>query len=226
MNLRDRIVDALFPKRCVFCGTVVPQGASACPVCLEKAPCVEEPICPACGRGKAFCTCHHRTYAFTGCAAAFYYEGVVKTGIARLKFHGHQSAAHGFAALALSAARRVTAATPVDLVTAVPLSRRGMRERGYNQSALFGHALANLLALPYAETLEKPFHTKPQHTCGGVERWGNVFGAFTVRGDVCGKQVLLADDILTTGATLHECARMLLLAGAADVRCVTIACVR
>lgn len=226
MSLWEHLFDALFPARCVFCGTVIPPHTFACPACAAKAHRVEEPTCIHCGRGKAFCTCHHRAYAFSACAVPYYYEDIVKTGIARFKFYGHQNAADGFAALAFPAVQRMTASTPVDLVTAVPLSRRGLRERGYNQSARFGRALAKLLTLPYAETLQKPFDTKPQHTCGGTERWGNVFGAFTVSTDVRGKRLLLADDILTTGATLHECARMLQLAGAEKVYGAAIACVR
>lgn len=226
MSLREHLLGALFPARCVFCGAVIPQHTFACPACTAKAPCVKEPVCTHCGRGKAFCTCRHHTYAFSACAVPYYYEDVVKTGIARFKFYGHQNAANGFAALAFPAVQRMTANTPVDFVTAVPLSRRGLRERGYNQSARFGRALAERLVLPYAETLQKPFDTKPQHTCGGTERWGNVFGAFTVSADVRGKRLLLADDILTTGATLHECARALLLAGADEVCCAAIACVR
>ncbi|ADU26337.1 ComF family protein [Ethanoligenens harbinense] len=225
MSLLERVAGVLFPARCVFCGAVVPQGTFACPACAGKAPRVEEPVCSGCGRGKAFCACR-RSFAFSACAAAYYYEDAVKRGIARLKFHGHPGVAAGFAALALPAARRVTADAAVDLVTAVPLSRKGLRARGYNQSTLFARALAGHLTLPYAETLQKPFDTKPQHTCGGTERWGNVFGAFAVCTDVQGKRILLADDILTTGATLHECARILMLAGAADVRCIAVACVR
>lgn len=227
MRLQERAAQVFFPPRCVFCGAVVAHGTCVCPACLAKAPRVEEPTCPTCGRGMAFCCCHKKKYAFSACAAPFYYEGAVRQGIANLKFHGRQSEARGFASLAFPAAQRVVRLEPpADLVTAVPVSRRGMRERGYNQSALFGRTLAGLLDLPYAELLAKPFDIKPQHTCGGTERWGNVFGAFSVRGDICGRHLLLADDVMTTGATLNECARVLLLAGAADVRCVVIACVR
>lgn len=226
MKIRERLWDVLFPTRCVFCGTVIPQGSAACPSCAKKAPRVEEPICLHCGRGKDFCSCHGRIYAFSACAAAYYYEGVVKTGIARYKFRGHQSAAAGFAALALPAVSRMTTGRTIDLVTAVPLSQRGRRERGYNQSEQFGRELAKRMELPYTETLVKPFDTKPQHTCGGTERWGNVFGAFAAASNVKGKHLLLVDDIFTTGATLHECSRILQLAGTEDVCCAVIACVR
>lgn len=226
MSLRERLLTALFPARCVFCGAVIPQGTFACPACAEKAPRVEEPVCMHCGRGKAFCTCRHHTYAFSACAVPYYYENVVKQGLARYKFYGHPRAANGFAAFALPTVQRLMESRTIDLVTAVPLSRRGLRKRGYNQSERYGRALAAFLMLPYAETLQKPFDTKPQHTCGGIERWGNVFGAFTVSADVRDKRLLLADDILTTGATLNECARILLLAGAREVCCTAIACVR
>lgn len=227
MSVWKHLLGALFPARCAFCGAVIPQHTCACPACAAKAPRVEEPVCNRCGRGKAFCTCHHHTYAFSACTVSYYYEDVVKTGIARFKFYGHPHAAESFAALALPAVQRMAVKMPpFDLVTAVPLSRRGLQERGYNQSALFGRALAKQLALPYAETLQKPFATKPQHTCGGTERWGNIFGAFTASADVRGKRLLLVDDILTTGATLHECARVLQLAGAKEICCAAIACVR
>lgn len=222
----EALLGTLFPARCVFCGAVVPRGQATCPACAAAAARVEGPLCPRCGRGRAFCRCRGRRFAFFAVAAPFYYEGVVRQGVARFKFHGRRAAAAGFAGLSLPAIHSVFADAPVfDAVTSVPLSRAGLARRGYNQSALFARALAGRLGLPYAELLAKPVDVRPQHTCDAEERWGNVFGAFVPKGEVRGR-LLLADDILTTGATLHECARMLRLAGASDVGCAVIACVR
>ncbi len=209
MSLLGQIAESVFPPRCVFCGAILPRGEHACASCLAAAPRTEGLFVP---QGRP-----HRAFAFSACAVPFYYDGPVKTGIRRLKFHGHPSAARGFASLCLPALQTLQKKSAFDLVTAVPLSRREMRSRGYNQAALFGQAVSGLLAIPYEETLAKPCDIKPQHDCGGAERWGNVFGAFTVCKDIKERRVLLADDVITTGATLNECAKMLRLAGASEV---------
>ena len=162
---------------------------------------------------------------FDRCVSPFYYEGVAKRGVLRMKYGKHPAAAEGFAEYAEQAVR--TAYGPsFDFVTAVPFTPAELRSRGFNQSAELGRALARRLGLPYREVLGKPGTIRPQHECRAGERWGNVLGAFRVTADVAGRSVLLADDIVTTGATLSECSKVLRLAGAKRVDCVAIACVK
>ena len=113
-----------------------------------------------------------------------------------------------------------------DCVTWAPLSRKRRRERGYDQGELLARAMAKRLGLPAAATLVKARHTQPQSGLDSAEaRRANALGAYAILNgaEVAGKRVLLADDVVTSGATLSECARTLLEAGAEFVWCVTLA---
>lgn len=113
-----------------------------------------------------------------------------------------------------------------DLVTWVPLSRRRLRERGYDQARLLARSTARELGLPLTPTLHKQRNTQPQSGTGdAAKRRANIAGAYRMKqgADVTGKRVLLMDDIVTTGATLSECARVLGKAGAEQVVCATVA---
>ena len=225
-NIFSRAIKVLYPDRCAFCGAVIRPYGKVCAQCMENLPQIEKKICRNCGREKEYCNCRGKHFEFSGCVAPFYYEGLAKKGILRIKFLKKPSGAKMLAEYAARTVRREYADIPFDLVTSVPLSRRELQRRGFNQSAVFAKALAAMLAIPYKETLEKPLDTRPQRSCTARERWGNVFGEFRVRETVAGETILLADDIITTGATLNECAKMLRIAGAREVWCVTEACVK
>ena len=222
----QKAVAVFLPARCAFCGGVTAGGEDVCPSCAVNLPLVRGDVCPKCGRERAFCNCTKQHYAFARCVAPFYYEGTAKRGVLRLKFYHKRGAAAVFAAYAQQIVRREYADVQFDVVTAVPLSRSEIKKRGFNQSAVFARELSRLLGIPYGELLAKPYDTRPQHSCKAGERWGNVYGAFTAPGGAEGKTVLLADDIATTGATLSECAKVLRLAGASQVYCAVIACVK
>jgi ComF family protein len=112
-----------------------------------------------------------------------------------------------------------------DIVTSVPLSKRRLRLRGYNQAELLAKTIAHGLGLPYQELLVRKRHVKEQSRLKREERLTNVLGAFApIDGlDLGGKRVLLVDDVLTTGATTSECSRALLKAGASSVYVLTMA---
>lgn len=221
-----RAVSLLFPTRCVCCGRLAPAGVPVCETCAHSLPRVTGEICPKCGRGREWCACRGKKRAYERCVAPLYYEGMARKGVLRMKYGNHPAAAAGFAVMARETVEREYAAVPFDMVTAVPMTAAEQRARGFNQAALFGRQLARGLSLPYRETLRKAFVTKPQHMCAACERQGNVFGAYAALPGKAGRTVLLVDDIVTTGATLNECAKVLCLAGAERVYCVAIACVR
>ncbi len=112
----------------------------------------------------------------------------------------------------------------VDLVTAVPLARLRQRARGYNQARLLATQLASVFALPYSDTLIRPQETRAQSRLTREKRLLNVVGAFRPATEpIAGKRILLVDDVYTTGATVKECARILLKAGARSVIVITLA---
>ena len=112
-----------------------------------------------------------------------------------------------------------------DFITAVPMHKKDLKKRGYNQSALLAKELGKRLDLPYRETIDKIKQTKKQHNLKYNERKTNLNGAFKVidKDAVKGKRILIIDDIITSGYTLGNCCKVLSRAKPALICCATIA---
>ena len=210
----DALLDLLFPPRCPFCDRLLPEGErDICHVC--------QPVLPWTDPGKA----EPAGEFVDKCVSPLWYRDPVRASFHRYKFGGCRDYAPVYAAL-MAQCVRDRLAGEYDLLTYVPLSRKRRRQRGYDQVRLLAEGMAPLLGLPVTETLEKTRHNPAQS--GLTEesaRRANVLGAYraTDPGAVRGKRVLLADDVVTTGSTLSECARVLRSAGAAEVLCATLA---
>jgi ComF family protein len=141
----------------------------------------------------------------------------------------HQLKYRGWRALAAPLAQRMAAvgwpaeAHEPALIVPVPTTERRMRERGYNQAQLLAHELGAATALVMLPLLRRVTGTRTQTTLQPAARAANVAGAFVAERDVAGAHVLLVDDVLTTGATAAECARVLADAGACCIRLLTFA---
>ena len=107
----------------------------------------------------------------------------------------------------------------------MPSAKEDLKSRGYNQAELLAKDFSEITGITYEDVLVKAFRTETQHSLSSAERSGNLAGAIELKDDVdlMNKRVLLIDDIKTTGATLNECAKMLLIGGAAEVFCLTVA---
>lgn len=221
------LFSALYPLRCPFCGEVPLFGEKACEECLKAAPLVEDNPCLICGEGENLCTCKGvgEKFFFDGLCGVYYYEGNVKNGIFRFKFRGEKVLGEFFAEKMAERLKECFPGKNFDAVTAVPLTKKGLRKRGYNQSGVLGKIIAEELGLPFEELLLKVKDNPPQHLAKGENRRKNVKGVFSVKDKsrVEGKTILLCDDIKTTGATLSECAEILKKAGAEKVYCITAA---
>ncbi|RTQ48433.1 ComF family protein [Hymenobacter gummosus] len=142
------------------------------------------------------------------------YQGQQEVGTALGQMYGQELATHGLSG-------------GLDLILPVPLHRRKLAKRGYNQSDTFAEGLSLGLTVPWsADTLRRTSFTASQTRKSRAERWQNVAEVFEVAqpGAVAGKHVLIVDDVLTTGATLEACAVKVLDAGASAVSVATIAC--
>lgn len=225
-GLFGRAVSFLFPTRCAFCGKIAPQGV--CEACLRSLPTLPEDVCPVCGRELTNCRCRVKVPSYNGCAAPFYYEGPAKKGVWRIKFSKKTAGTAVFAQYSARAVRARFGDVVFDAVACVPMSGAEEKKRGFNQSELFARALARELGLRFESLLRKTRDTKPQRECTSAQRRTNVKGAFSVRHScpVGGRIVLLADDVITTGSTIEECAKTLLQAGAAGVYCTAMVLVR
>ena len=157
--------------------------------------------------------------------AMWYYKENVRNSLHQFKFYNARSHADAYGRL-LAMHLLHKGWTDFDLVTWAPISARRRRERGYDQCKLLCAALCRELGLPCVDTLQKHRHVQPQSLLKDVsERRANVLGAYKLRKSpsLVGKRILLLDDIITTGATASECARMLMTAGAKEVYCAAIA---
>ena len=210
------LLKLLFPPKCMLCGRLLGEEQEICAACREKVLLNTAP--PRVEKG-AF---------FDKAAAGLWYEKDVRKAIHGLKYREKQSYARPLARV-MAYAFRHKLEEAVDLVTFVPTNAATRRKRGYNQAELLARELASMLDVPCLPTLEKTRDTRPMHGLRPEERRANVLGAYRLccpAETVAGKRVLIADDILTTGSTLSECARMLKTAGAARVLCVCAAAAR
>lgn len=207
----------LFPERCIFCNETIAPLQLSCPACRADMPTVTPPICPCCGANQKACACDKKRHAYDRVMAPFYYEGAVRLGVLRLKKWDDPRAVRFFAAQIAAVVRREMPDLPFDAVCFMPMTKRDFRDREYNQSKLLAENVAKLLQLPLSNALTKIYQTKPQKGLDSSARSGNVLGAFDVEESFSARTVLLVDDVVTTGATAHECAKMLKLYGAQTV---------
>lgn len=210
--LGEWLLELCFPTRCCFCRRLTGPGRPVCARCAGKYP--DRPA----GQRERLLAPGLRAYA------PLRYEGAVRGALLRFKFGERTGYASVFAAFMLKCLDEN--AISCDSITWVPLSERRLRERGYDQARLLAEALAAPVGLPCAPMLVKTRHTKPQSGLKSREqRRRNAEGAYRAAdgAPIRGKRVLLVDDIVTSGATLSECARVLKRSGAAAVVCLTAA---
>lgn len=229
------ILDFLFPKRCVSCGSF---DVFLCQKCLVKVKFIELPICPVCERpaigGATHPGCKTR-YSLDGLISVCVYDGPTKNVIKRLKYKPWiTELGEILANLALdfyhknTSTIRIIEQNPVLVPT--PLHKSRERERGFNQSEILGRLMAHKLNLEFIpHLLIRHKKTKPQAELKGKERLENIKNAFSVSSDspniLISKypNILLIDDVWTTGATLRACGQVLKLAGAKKVWALTLA---
>lgn len=223
-RLKRGLLSILFPERCACCGRVVPPLSGCCESCHGELAIILPPVCSCCGANREDCVCRKHRRHFDRCAVPFYYEGPVKQGILRLKEQDDVDNAEFFARYMAQVVRREYGSLRFDWIIPVPLTRARRKERGFNQSERLARALSRELTVPVSTALCKVAETRPQKELTALERSGNLLGAFEVEGaDLEGARILLTDDLITTGSTLDECAKMLKLYGASEVCVVTAA---
>lgn len=156
--------------------------------------------------------------------SACLYEGTLKELIHKFKYNSKTVLARKFSGIMTDYIKENPEIADVDLVTAVPLHRSRLREREFNQSLLLAAGIAKQAGVDLVNILEKTRKTKYQNELLKSERHTNLKGAFSLSGkDIKDKDVLLIDDVMTTGATLSECSKVLLDGGAKTVKCFTLA---
>jgi competence protein ComFC len=224
----------LYPPVCAICSANVNGGEYLCSECDAKLVRIVPPFCTRCSEpfsgaissNFTCANCGQRTLHFDAAVAAYRSRGIVRRVLLEFKYHKqihlrHLAARWLFAALDDERLRGRT----FDLIVPVPLHPARERERGFNQSALLAELLGAKMSIKSKPVLERIRYTTTQTVFDRAERMQNLHGAFRLRknADVRDSRVLLIDDVLTTGSTLSECARVLKKAGARSVHAATAA---
>lgn len=211
----EKLLQILFPPKCLLCRKVLQDG--------------ELDLCRECRTDGPDCTNPGKKIPFIDSwTAVWYYEDHARNSLLRYKFRGARSYAKGYGRLL---AMKLQQARPegFDLLTWVPVSPLRKLTRGYDQVELLAHAVGQELGLEPVRLLRKIRHNRPQSgIAGDAQRRANVLGVYRAEnpGLLKDKSVLLLDDIITTGATAGECARVLLTAGGKEVHCGAMAIAR
>ncbi|MCX6966927.1 MAG: ComF family protein [Verrucomicrobia bacterium] len=227
-------LDLLYPPHCTLCLCKTTAGEHLCATCRKKAPVIRAPFCDTCSQPfpgqieSAFLcpNCRERHFEFTCAVACYQSRDGVREVVHRFKYNGKIYLRHVLVDWLAETLKDPRLQTPAcDRIVPVPLHPTRERERGFNQAHILAEGLARRSGIPLAHCLKRIRYTTTQTIFDREERMENLRGAFQLRqsAQVRNLHLLLIDDVLTTGSTVDECARVLRDAGAASVRVATVA---
>ena len=215
-QVSKQAVNLLFPLTCVVCHR---EGEFICGGCEGALPRLNQPYCRECALPdtRGVCRwCAQEPLDLDGIRAPYVFEGPIREAVHSLKYRGVRAAAPSLGRLL---ARYLSEyPLPGNLIVSVPLHSRRMRSRGYNQSELLARSLGKEAGLPMqSNSLARVRNSAPQVGASRDQRRANVEDSFLCRAGLAGAEVLLVDDVATTGSTLSACASVLKDAGASSV---------
>ena len=226
MKIADRVVDIIYPRRCPVCDDVVTRpGRKICDECVGDFTYIREPYCMKCGRplkddDAIICEeCDKREHKYVRGRAAFVYDDVLKESIYRYKYGGRAEYADHYAEQMMGQLGSYLRSCRADAIIPIPLHKDRLRKRGYNQAELLAYRLSTALDIPLRnDILKRCSKTRVQKSLGATQRQNNLKKAFKIACDVVKlKNIILVDDIYTTGSTIDAAALCLQEAGVANV---------
>ncbi len=228
------IASLFYPPHCVICGIDVEPDSYLCDSCSEKAPRIRPPFCATCSEpfdgaiSDTFtcANCAHRSLHFETAVAIYRSRGIVRRLVHEFKYGHQQHLRHPIGDwLCQTLGDPRLQGRHFDGIVAVPLHPARERERGFNQALLLAEILSKRSGIPLRNALQRVRYTTTQTVYDRQERMENLKDAFCLRknADVRDSRMLLVDDVLTTGSTLSECARVLKDGGAVSVHAATAA---
>ena len=211
MNIFRWLISLLYPRKCPFCGRLIDEDKRLCRNCERKLPFITDRP-------------PRRFGELDECYSALEYRDAVRESIHRYKFQGAAAYAEIYGAFLVKCIDENHIFC--DIITWVPLSRARLRKRGYDQAELLAEYVAAQRGLELMPLLRKKRHNRAQSSLSGeAARKANVKDVYILHSDISleGKRILIVDDVVTTGATMSECAGVLKKAGAAAVTGLTVA---
>jgi len=234
-TLLKALLDFIFPPYCLLCGASLNGDETGmCAHCRAQIRYIESPMCSRCGKpfysevvADHLCgECLTRKRYFTIARAMGHYDGMLREAIHLLKYREKQILIAHLGELLIERMSSFLSESNHQVIVAVPLHPKRLRERGFNQALSLAGVVSKHTAIPLErDTLARVRYTAPQVGLSEEERRGNVKGAFALlRADkVRDKTILLVDDVYTSGTTVEECSRALLKGGALRVDVLTLA---
>lgn len=222
----------IYPRhiKCIFCGEEIKELNSydACEKCLKSLPFIIKDFCPRCGLqmptdSVGVCmNCKTKNYNFDYARSVFTYNDLVKHAIHKMKISSAKYIAEPLAQSLFYYFK--TLDWKIDFVTYIPIHSQRLKFRGYNQSKELATHFSNLTNIPIIECFEKIKNTPNQTSLSGKERQNNLKDAFKlIHSDVKDKNILIIDDIFTTGATSNEVSKLLRNKNANKIYVLTVA---
>lgn len=230
MNLLNGLISLFYPTQCRNCKRYIKdfKYLYVCPDCFVMIKKITNNVCSICSKpidsmyADKCLECLHYEKRFTKVRQAGIYDGTLKELIHLLKFYGKRKVADLLFKFIIENIENDYFLWP-DVVVPVPLSKKVLRERGFNQTEIIGKKIAKYFEKPFLNVVKKIKETLPQNKLSREERLKNLKNAFSTDFSFKNKKVLLVDDVYTTGATMNEITKIILSSGATEVRGVAIA---
>ena len=221
------LLDVLFPAACLACGQLLAAESFFCSVCRDGVARLPELCCATCAEPGGFAggrcvRCAARPPPFSRAFAPFAHEGPIARAVHQFKYEDHPDLARPLGKLLAGEAARFLASAP-GVLCAIPLHRSRLHRRRYDQAELLTRELALLTRRERLEALTRTRATERQVGLSESARVANVSGAFAASRDIRGRDVVLVDDVFTTGATARAAAAALVAAGARSVQVLALA---
>jgi len=230
----DFLLDLIYPPRCIFCEDIIPieEERAICKNCKNIISFVKGKVCQKCGKlleddmSKDVCIdCIKNTQYYDKGLALFVYEGLVRDMIYRFKYGGHKEYAKYLGEFLSEKIRKERLEEKIDLIIPIPIHSNRRKKRGYNQCEELAKVISKKLNIPMnASVLIRKKETKPQSGLSFTQRKNNMKDAFELKNtfDIYHKNILLIDDIYTTGATINSCSKLLKKKNANEVYFLTL----
>lgn len=226
MDILEKIKHIIFTTKCLFCNELLYSDEIVCDKCLNMVDNLPNDRCSFCGYFD--CRCSNQ-FAFSYVISPFVYGDVVKEAIIAMKFNGLGYNAHAFAKFIFNRINYFRFKDEIDFIVEVPMYYKKRLYRGYNQSELLAKYLSKEMNLKYKKRIIKKIrNTKEQNKLDYKSRKTNLLGCYKItdKNKVKDKNILLVDDVFTTGSTANECSKALLESGAKQVFVATCCIVK
>lgn len=227
----ENTLDLIYPRHCPVCNKIViPPGGKICNKCVEKIDFIKEPRCKKCGKqieemDRELCyDCKNKSHKFKTGIALVNHSGEIKKSIYSIKYNNKREYVDFFVEEIVKKYEEEIKFWDAELIVAVPLHKRKLLKRGFNQAEVIAKRLSKKTGIPYCKNyLLRVKNTRAQKELNDVGRKKNLKGAFKINSKKSKhfqemfKKIIIVDDIYTTGSTIDACSEVLYANGAKDV---------